>query len=225
MPTSSSAAFFCMPCRTAFIAFATTASSPMAAAATTSPFVGTCWPAGRPTPDSASPRDNWRSPISNAAYFTPPGMRQHHAADCNRAARQTTLQPLPLRHLMTLATAAHRRCDRPQTLARKLSPGQQPCRSTSAISTVQRINASNRSRDHANAPPTMPAPLTEACAPARQPMLRMDRERPVITIPIAPEHPRVRLNPGFYEVALIPSPCWCHRVTRPHSTLKYYPSS
>lgn len=42
MPTSLSAVYCCMPCRTASIAFATTASSPMAGAATTSPSAAGC---------------------------------------------------------------------------------------------------------------------------------------------------------------------------------------
>jgi hypothetical protein len=46
-PTSSSAASCSTPCRTAFIAFVTTASSPMAIAPRSSPSAASCWPLRR----------------------------------------------------------------------------------------------------------------------------------------------------------------------------------
>src|SRR5215831_603432 len=192
MPTSSSAAFCCTPCRTASIASATTVFSPMASALTASLSVGGCSRTVSRVPSASLPTITPEaippSPLltsqSVLIAVAPCGGSQSCHAPATHSHSPVTPHDLP--------THAHRH------RARSQSCGQQ-C--------LHRHRAANQSLR--SGMPNVPAPEIEATAPhsprspvpcannllsARtpQPRLNVNRRKAFATIPIVPNLPRLR---------------------------------
>src|SRR5262245_3102608 len=205
MPTSSSAAFYYTLCRTASIASATTAFSPMAPAVTASlSVVGCSKPVSRVPSASLptiTPQAIARSPLLTSSSVliavAPCGGSQSCHAPATHSHSPVTRHDVP--------TDAHR--DRAQSQ----SCGQR-C--------LHRHRAANQSFQ--SGMPTVPAPEIDATAPhsprspvsrpnqplsARtiQPRLNVKRKQAFATIPIVPNL-RGFVQSGFYEVALTTRP-------------------
>src|SRR6476659_10841181 len=187
---SSSAAFFCTACQTASIASATTASSPMAGAATTSLAAGIYWPRSQlmlegrqltataissSTPVTSPSAPNVVAPCGGSlSYRAPPAIGRfaatHHDIDTvarNRSVRVQDCCP-SRRHASTYADPP------PQSRQQSVSAHQ------------IEVLLTCRARLPRLLPPK------KCSSPARHPTSCKDCQRAANTIPIAPKHPRLR---------------------------------
>src|ERR1700678_2446886 len=184
---SSSAAFFCTACRTASIASATTASSPMASAATTSLVAGICWPRSRPMPDrrpltataissstpvTSSSAPNVVAPCGGSlSYRAPPAINRfvatHHDIDtvaCHRCLR--------VQDCCASRRHASSHADPPPQSRQQSVPAYQI-----------EVLLTPRARLPRLLPPK------KCSSPARQPTSCKDCQRAASTIPITPKYP------------------------------------